>query len=79
MNDRDAARSCKSVDRPSWRAASYAIGIDARRAETRLAWFRSQEPSWLALAVFFSVLQIGRKMAREKVHSYSGMPAARNA
>jgi hypothetical protein len=37
MNDREAARSCKSVDRPSWRAASYAIGIDARRAETRIS------------------------------------------
>ena len=36
MNDRKAARSCKSADRPSWRAASYAIGVDARRVETRI-------------------------------------------
>ena len=54
MKDRQAARSCKSADRPSWRAAPYPIGIDARRAEARIAWLRSQEPSWIALPVFLS-------------------------
>ncbi len=66
MNDGEAARSCKSVDRPSWREASCAIGDRCPQgggahsvAPFTRAWPRL---SWIALPVFFSWQGYGKKL-----------------